>query len=421
MARIIERLSVSNFAGIKHLDLEVRPFTVVIGPQSVGKSITAKLLYFFQSLPRFLLHSGRDLTPLSPDEALLGRFYEFFPSPTYADCTCELTYRLGSTIIRLEHSGEEKKGRRWRIILPETIGEAFAVFRSRRVDAVDEFSEPSDSFAADEQAYRTYRSVLSTLFPRRTFFCRFIPAGRSFYSLVQASMSSFFRQAKLDPFVTEFGILFDGMKQRSYPLPETRTSASIAADALTKQLLSGHYLREGQEDFINVVDGRKLPARLWSSGQQEAQPLAYLLQHYCERPKLARPLFVEEPEAHLFPDSQKTMTELIALAFNAGRPTARMFLTTHSPYILTTINTLLLAGRIYASQPVLTAERDLVNLVPPDRALKPGSVGAFFMNQDGCHSIMAEDTGLIDANAIDDVSDELNNTFEALLDLQHHS
>ena len=35
-----ERLIIDNFKGISHLDLEVKPFTVLIGPQSVpGKSV----------------------------------------------------------------------------------------------------------------------------------------------------------------------------------------------------------------------------------------------------------------------------------------------------------------------------------------------------------------------------------------------
>ncbi len=31
--------------------MEVKPFSVLTGPQSVGKSTTAKLLYFFKSIP----------------------------------------------------------------------------------------------------------------------------------------------------------------------------------------------------------------------------------------------------------------------------------------------------------------------------------------------------------------------------------
>ena len=38
-------LIIENFAGIEHLRLDVHPITVIIGLQSVGKSITAKLVY----------------------------------------------------------------------------------------------------------------------------------------------------------------------------------------------------------------------------------------------------------------------------------------------------------------------------------------------------------------------------------------
>jgi hypothetical protein len=50
----LEKLTIENFGGIKHLEMDVSPFTVLIGPQSVGKSITAKVLYFLRSLPWIL-------------------------------------------------------------------------------------------------------------------------------------------------------------------------------------------------------------------------------------------------------------------------------------------------------------------------------------------------------------------------------
>lgn len=51
---------------------------------------------------------------------------------------------------------------------------------------------------------------------------------------------------------------------------------------------------------------------------------------------------IEEPESHLFPESQKYITELIALVNNCGHS---IVLTTHSPYVLGTLNNLLYAKR----------------------------------------------------------------------------
>lgn len=38
-----ERLIIDNFAGIKHLEIELKKINILIGPQGTGKSVCAKL------------------------------------------------------------------------------------------------------------------------------------------------------------------------------------------------------------------------------------------------------------------------------------------------------------------------------------------------------------------------------------------
>ncbi|NOX48001.1 MAG: ATP-binding protein, partial [Chlorobi bacterium] len=47
----MQRIIVDNFGPIKHAEIEVRQFTVVIGEQASGKTYLSKLVYFFQKLP----------------------------------------------------------------------------------------------------------------------------------------------------------------------------------------------------------------------------------------------------------------------------------------------------------------------------------------------------------------------------------
>lgn len=46
----MERLLASNFAGLKSVELEIRPVTGFVGPQASGKSVLAKLLYSFREI-----------------------------------------------------------------------------------------------------------------------------------------------------------------------------------------------------------------------------------------------------------------------------------------------------------------------------------------------------------------------------------
>jgi predicted ATPase len=44
-----ERLIIRNFAGIMNIKVEIKKINIIIGPQASGKSVCAKLLFFFKS------------------------------------------------------------------------------------------------------------------------------------------------------------------------------------------------------------------------------------------------------------------------------------------------------------------------------------------------------------------------------------
>ena len=45
----MEKIEIKNFVGIKDITLEIKQINILIGPQASGKSIIAKLLYYFKS------------------------------------------------------------------------------------------------------------------------------------------------------------------------------------------------------------------------------------------------------------------------------------------------------------------------------------------------------------------------------------
>jgi hypothetical protein len=112
------------------------------------------------------------------------------------------------------------------------------------------------------------------------------------------------------------------------------------------------------------------------------------------------------------------MMELIALAFNSAPKGTNIFITTHSPYVLSTLNVLLKAGQLVQQSPTPAKHAAMERIVPELEALAPGTVGAYYMDRNECRSIMDAETGLIDGRAIDDVSGELAEQFDALNDLK---
>lgn len=97
-----------------------------------------------------------------------------------------------------------------------------------------------------------------------------------------------------------------------------------------------YYFRTVKDDMLEAVssivldNGKYVRINFVSSGQQDALWITNLLFYYLvtNRPTM---FIIEEPESHLFPPSQKYITELISLVCNQGHSVLVM---THSPYIL---------------------------------------------------------------------------------------
>lgn len=113
----------------------------------------------------------------------------------------------------------------------------------------------------------------------------------------------------------------------------------------------------------------------------------------------------------MFPTSQRHMVEFLALAFNAIPQRLELFITTHSPYVLSTLNVLLLAGQLPDGKLKSGRNGGVVN---PLEILAADSFGAYYMDQNECHSIIDKETGLIDGSGIDDVSGEISEQFDAV-------
>jgi hypothetical protein len=426
----MEKLEIENFKGIGNLDLDVRPFTVLIGPQSVGKSVTAKLLFYFKTIVFETLNAAIRNSENSLRSQLVNRFNYLLPEPTHKMGPSSARYHIGSAHFSLTHKGSEDA--QWQIELPqfleeeyEKIKDGFMSIKAKR--SVDEEQQTEQLGLFRIQTTENYfEKVKQTLGPQSVQLSRFIPSGRAFYAQIERDFVSFFDSANVDPFVKYFGIYLAGLKDApNREVPSGRkmkhAEATALAAELANSLLSGKYYREGQKDFISVLDGRNIPVSLWSSGQQESFPLVFLLQKFCEgflRRRRGTCLFVEEPEAHLFPSSQRKMIELVSLAFNSTDQGLNIFITTHSPYVLSTLNVLLKAGQIYTSKQTVSKLSDVSKVVPQLEGLAPNCLGAYYMDREGCRSIIDEETRLINGRAIDDVSGELADQLDALNDLQ---
>jgi predicted ATP-binding protein involved in virulence len=252
----------------------------------------------------------------------------------------------------------------------------------------------------------------------------FIPAGRSFFANLQSNIFSFLSSNNaLDPFLREFGSTYESIKRVRFT-NRSRTEEKETKDIqdeinrLIEKSLCGKHIHEKGKDFLEVADGRRISVANSSSGQQETLPLTTMLAAlpFLSLSTAGQTVYIEEPEAHLFPNAQRSIVELIATVLNYRKEQLQFFITTHSPYVLTAINNLLQAGLLYGESSA-DIQTQLEKIISRYKALDVSDLSAYVLMDGKCSSIVCLDSGLIDAQVIDSVSDDLAVEFDKLLSL----
>ncbi len=181
---------------------------------------------------------------------------------------------------------------------------------------------------------------------------------------------------------------------------------------IIRQILKGDYVYSLDGEKLYFKDNKFVYIAQASSGQQEILWILLILFDIILNNKKMF-LVIEEPEAHIFPETQKQIMELIALAINVTD--SQILMTTHSPYILTSTNLLIHSANV---------ENKITNedtVIKKDMRLDKEKVGAYMLTHNGSFAyreIIDEETGLIEAREIDSVSDIINQVTDKLLDLE---
>src|SRR5699024_7618173 len=130
-------------------------------------------------------------------------------------------------------------------------------------------------------------------------------------------------------------------------------------------------------------EDRYIKINFASSGQQEAVWILNVVFYYLLNNKKSF-FIIEEPESHLFPNAQKLIAEFISLEKNGGN---KILLTTHSPYILGSINNMLYANRISKE----VNKRHLEKIISALKWLNFENVSAYYVEAGVIQSCLDED------------------------------
>lgn len=432
-----------NLGTIKKTTLDLRPLTVIVGPNNTSKTYLA---YCVHGLIQAIGNQQWDMLGGEPSARFTERHLfataraqlkhistKFVKNlPQYFQDTVGGLFK--NTSVSLDFDDNELKSAIPRLAAqyPEYLNVsgdemAFGFYYPEQTDVAEplavlliaELSRDSLALPAERNAFIMSYDMLNT---RRYRLLR--DRERSLVGRTSAGASSP-RSSREMP-VQESG-------HQSYPVPiedfldfltdvelegagrknNSKSSYGKLASTIETQIQGGHrtvYQPRavgGQKLMLEIRDGFRIDLYNASSSIKQLAPLLLYLRYRAAPNQM---LIIDEPEMNLHPEAQAKLLEALGMLANLG---VYVLLTTHSPYFMAHLNNLI------AADPKLTArkKRQAKHLYMGDPAafLSPDNVSAYEMRPEGLVSLKDPEYG-IRWDTLSDVSAELQRRYFAIVE-----
>jgi len=344
-------LTVKNFGVLKDINIELNKTNLFIGENGSGKSVLAKLITIVTN-------------EVAYDE--LSQFEEF-----------NIDFITNETIILFKENDS---------LLLSILNKKITTHRLSKYKT--EFIYPLTN--KDKIGNMTIQEFETNLDELES---QYIPAERNLISIFNQSVSNFI-SAKI-------------------PLPDSLLKFSSEYNKARKNitelnLLNMKYVSKNGQDRIYYDEDNYLPLENSSSGIQSALPMYLTLKYFSLSPSH---IIIEEPEQNLYPKAQMDTIKYIIETTQKND----IYLMTHSPYILSTLNILLFAYKASNTNDIL--KEKISKIIPESQQINPDEFSAYFIKNGVSESIKGKSTGLITENAIDECSDIIDDEFSELMEL----
>jgi len=417
----VESIYIENFGGIKKMEFEFKSINILIGPQGSGKSITVKLLYFFKNfINEIIKNIENEESKRELDKKQKNIFINYFPKESWPNNDFIINYYNDETSIFIKKL-DSKLVFEYSENLTKLLKKGRKIYNTEKNKLVEE-GRVSSFRLKREISNKIHKCIQDELGIQSTYDQFFIPAGRSFFANIQSTIFSFLSDNRsLDPFLVEFGSYYESLKRyfNDVITSDNRNEKNDKEfDELISQILNSKYLREKEKDYLMHSDKRIVNLNNASSGQQETLPLIIILKalNFLKSSGGGSTLYIEEPEAHLFPTAQKKIVQLLARTFNNKQKDFQIFITTHSPYILSSFNNLIYAGNLANGSSDF--RNKVENIMPISEYLDTSLFSVYSIKNNEKKYLIDQDSQLISSTILDSVSDEISLEFDKLLNIE---
>jgi len=404
------------------------------GPQSNGKSTVAKAIYFFRTVKQDILNIMMQGGPKASSggetfswmyilkQRLRDKFLQLFGTSWIVMDNMEIKYTYSNEMsIRA-------------FLKPDTNSPEKNYIDFEFSDSFQDYLKKLDlhsfiDISIERKEYEEHNLSKKLDDPFETVF---IPAGRNLITLLSTQLNYIFTslentQLRNIDYITKrytelilklkpsFESGMDGLVKDAENDPgrlelyeKHKAAINLLKDSVQKVLKGNYRYVDGEERLY--IDGKNyVKINFASSGQQETAWLFNLLFYYLLEDRKVF-LILEEPESHLYPESQQVMSEVLALFLNEENSE---LITTHSPYVLGTINYLL-----FASQTKKEAGEKIKNKIPKQYWIKPSFASAYHVHDGIMENAMdtSDNLVLIDNSLIDGASEQINSMNDFIIE-----
>ena len=385
---------------MNQLNLKLKQFTILIGEQATGKSTVAKVLAVCRYFS-YIVENDFSLNSNEFESGLIAwGLEEFIKGSSFISYDCfHYYFEVKQTDVEetaMDSDGNIEYKRNVLVFKPYLKAHSEPFKR-----LINEF----EKIKPDDESYGSYGWAIPTSFfqndvARVMHNSFYIPTERGLQSIfslgrnsIQNISDSLFNQfAKLDQIARLF-------KEDTLIEPLAIEYKNDGGKGFTR--------KKGTSKYFSLYNG--------ASGYQSTIPVILSIEYYSRIRKKSKTFLIEEPELNLFPLAQN---ELMMYLVNKSKTyNHQMLLTTHSPYILTSLNNLL-----YAYQIGQEHEDEINKIVDKKYWLNSEEVSAYKLLPDGtAKNIIDDELKQIDAGEIDEVSGELNSIWDKISDIRFSS
>jgi len=433
----LKKLTIKNFGPLNDCQVEIDNFSVLIGPQSSGKSTISKLVFFFlnvrESAVEFILDEldgNRNQLQFNNFTKLIRRrFIEFWgPVPNVKELYIRFDYCTNTWAeISLDSENHKYITPKFSQNIISLIKESFNDIKDLGISGGATTGLFATSNVIDKE--RTRSKIIELLkkhighllnFDKEILF---IPAGRSLLSTISDQLQYIhphqldypMRQfiERINATKTFFNKSLDDIIKEKHVLEESITHKGELnkAKGIIKRILKAEYRYDKEGAKLYVGAGKFTKINFASSGQQES--VWILLSLFLVLLENVNALiFIEEPEAHLFPVAQKEMINLICYVSN--KKNCQFMITTHSPYILSSINNHIYSGQLGKKYP-----KKVSKVIPDDEWINPELVNGYFVSDGLVSALYDNDMKMLKTELVDSASDLVNIEYEKLFFIEN--